>query len=764
MLRKNIDISIRAGLSFTLFLSFISGSVLQAQDSYLEEIIVTVQKREQDIQDVPITVTVLDSEMIRGAGIDSVRSLVDWIPGLTAMSAGQTETTYAIRGMGSAVSGPGIEQSVGVYMDEIYVPNSVASHANFFDVDRVEVVKGPQGTLLGRNTAAGAIVIHSQEAERNKNYLDTRIALGDENQQLYEGIANYSTSDDWGVRAGIQYQKRNGSLENTVNGNELNNVDDLIARFSWEHDWSESFSSDFFIDYVTSGQRLGTVFVDPANREASFDDENVARNPVPDQDLETIRTNLRLNWEINDQLSLSSVTSYLDYEAIGIPTDNDLSTLKILTVLGPTEFDTVQQELRLNGNHDTVDWFIGLNYYFEDNTSSTLIQYSDFDIIPILLSGPPPLGLGLPPLDCATALAVIPPMFGAPPFPPTLCNANGSDVSNVNNSTEAWGLYGEVNWHITGQWDLVLGARYSYDKKKTTLNVPLSMTALTLLFGDNFSFPSTPGPISDSGSWNRITPRVSLVYKPSEELTLYGGVSTGYKAGGFEFLSTLSVGGGTNTIIPSFDEEESISYEVGFKSKLLDGRARLTGAFFFTEFDNYQAEDFQSGLVPFTRNISDAENIGVEFDAHFSVTDRLFLMASYTYVDSEVQRGTLFLDTGGIVDMEGFKLPFAADHSASITGIYTWPILSGKADFIASYNFTDEYFTNPLNDTVRFVDARHVVNLSLKYTSQDEKWSLAVIGDNITDERWHDRVEIFLDPNGSPNIGRLWRFEASYRF
>ena len=709
----------------------------------LEEIVVTAQKREQNLQDVGVSISVVNGDFVRTMGIETGIELTRMVPGLIANGSSNTDNKFAIRGVGSLVTNfTGAETSVGVYLDNVYSGQTYLGGSNFFDVDHIEVVKGPQGTLFGRNTSAGAISVTSKKAEREQTYLDTRIGFGNEDQQIYEVLGNYSIASDWGVRAGVQYQKRDGTFKNTTNGEELNDVDDIIARVGFQRDWSERFRSDIKVDYFHSGARAGATVFDPLNYEQSASVTNVTQNTRDGVGLDVVRGHITLAYDINDALTLTSITSFLDTSLNITTVDTDVSPLSLVQFDAPAEHFNISQEFRLNGTSGSVDWFVGASVFHEDQSIDVSADFSDFDLFSILPFLFPP-GFLPPGITCPTSPVA------------ALCNADARETVFTTNETLALGFYADATWQATEKLALTVGARYSYDDKDPTINIPAMPNAVST-FAGGFIFlgPTTLGVLEGSDSWSNFSPRFVASYDFSDVLMGYANVNFGYKAGGFTpFPDNFAPLGQ----LESFKEETVIAYEAGFKSDFADGRARLNAAFFFIDYEDFQFEDLGAFGIPITRTIDAAENYGLDMEASFVPVEGLELSLGYQYLESDIKNGTAV--------QVGNPLPFAPEHTVSLRGRYEFPIAWGLVSTQVAYSYVDDYFLDPTGDTV-FANVRShdTIDIRLALTSHDEKWSVSVIGENVTDERWFHQYEISLSDTGYPNLGELWRAEFSYRF
>jgi len=721
------------------------------EGAVLEEVVVTAQKRAENVQDVPIAITAVDSQFLQDSSINNVEDMFMYVPGLSGRSASETESVFAIRGIGTNAFSASSDASVAVFVDEIYQGHPIIAGPPFFDVERIEVVKGPQGTLFGRNTSAGAISIIAKKADRQEMYVDTLLGLGNKGQQEIQAIGNFSNSDTQGVRIGVRASERDGTVDNTL-GQELNKEDSIFARLNWDADWSDIVSTALLVDYYQSDATYGLVEFDPANRDAAIDNATVTQGEPPapgNVDSDTLRAGFRVEVGLSDSLTLTSLTSLVSAELEAIPFDADSTPLDILQFHEPWDFEYLSQDLRINGNTDSTDWFIGLNVRDEQVSANTELQYNDEDVFLALLGD-----------TCSNLAPVL-------MLPPGSCITNAVEPSIADADNFSWSVYGDVAWHFSDRATLTVGGRFSFDDKKVTLNTPFANTATALATGDNLLEPSTLGPISNEDDWTDFSPRIALDYALTDDVNLYGSVGAGYKTGGFNSAPDTPIGqlmpGQTQKPLV-FEPEQSIAYEFGVKSILAGGRARVNAAAFFIDYEDYQLESVVG--LNFLINNLDAENFGMELETNVLLTDYLQLIFNYSYIDSEVTSGSVTLDAVlPPVDVTGQRLPYAPENSYTLILDWTSPISDNlELQLRGELASQDEMFFQLPADDVVFQRDHDVVNVRLGLGSVDGRWDVAIAGENISDERWFDFTGLVLTPLGVPNIGDLWRAEFRYRF
>ncbi|MDH3512690.1 MAG: TonB-dependent receptor [Gammaproteobacteria bacterium] len=733
-----------------LLLAVFAGETPAQAQLVIEEITVTAQKREESVQDVPISISAFGEDFVATSGMTNVTDVVKFVPGMGFQTDGPTQSVLSIRGIGTSAFSASADSSVGVFLDDVYSGHALTSAQSFFDVERIEVIKGPQGTLFGRNTSAGAISVISKKADRDDSYADFLLGAGSKGQGIYQAIGNYSPNADWGLRLGVKYEERDGTHKNTTDGTELNNKEDLMVRLGIQNDWSDRFRSQVLIQYGSSGAYYGVVPIDPDDRKGGVETETVEQNTRNDQDVSSFRGALRLEYDLSDSILLTSITSYFDSEAIGIPFDADTFTVRVLEFEEPAEFEYLSQEFRLNGSSDNVDWFVGASVRTEDVSVNTQLRYSDFDAIDLLLGEP-----------CTN----FEPDFGT-------CNSAVVEPSLAIAANDSWGVYGDVTWHATDRLGITVGARFSNDEKDIKQNTPWqganSVTAA--LLDDNLLELVTAGVLTASDDWNDFSPRLAITYDANDDLMIYANASKGYKAGGFNSgpdRSVSSLGPGDSQSVLGFGPEESLAYEIGFKSTLADQRLRLNGALFFIDYENLQVETFK-GLAFAIDNVSDAESKGFELEGQWLATENLEVLFSYSYLDAELKNGSIADPDlpGGFVDISGMKLFNAPENSFTATALYSQPMDWGSLDVRLGVSHIDDQLIADyllVGDSFFFIESHDIWDVRVAATDDDQRWSVALIGENIGDERWFNQLR---DPagitQGVPNIGDLWRVEFTY--
>jgi iron complex outermembrane receptor protein len=684
----------------------------QTSGSGLEEITVTAQRREQNLQEVPISVTAFSGEALARSNIRSASEYLGLAPNVSYTEDGQTGARgigISVRGVGTMVSGENaFINTVGVYIDEfsvVSVPNQVAN-PELPDMERIEILRGPQGTYFGRNAVGGALNLVTRrptdefEGEVRSGY---ETYSGDNTGWNLGGTINVPLSDAFRVRAVARYEDSDGYVENICRrgasaascpGAAENNVrpsgadgsghETSFLRLSADWDISErtQLRTTFFRtdedqdtdENVPSGvldldstdtfgigraEDPGTGFWDDNQDELSHDLQEETNNKS------TIGI-VNLTHQFSDAMTLKWVSGVIDANLDRF-FDNDLvGGMDALARTNSYDGKSWSTELRLEITQEQYDLVIGGLYAEDEQNQNNNVAVSSNPTATIN-------GVGV-----------------LPPFPEGLGLARNQKSFEV----ESQAVFADLTWHLD-RLDLGIGARYTQDNVQNTLQAygigptcgPPGSPGCSFpeFFG---GFVNSPRPAAEGDEdFDDLTPRFVARYELSDDLSIYGTVSKGYKAGG------SSVGNNTNqpgspAFAVKFDEETLWNYELGFKSELLDNRVRLNGSVFYLEWSDLQMEAFRfltpgdlSSNFEQTINIEDAEATGIELELQALVTDGLTLSGAIGYLDTEITSDTEAQITGGfVVDLEGLELPKAPELSANLAGEYRVPLTIAGCD------------------------------------------------------------------------------------
>lgn len=701
-----------------------------AQGNAMEEITVTATKRPESAQDIPLSINAFGSEFLKESNIVGVDKLIGFTPGLGGTVGQDAESVITIRGIGTDAFGVGVDNSVGMFVDDVPVGRPTLIGNSFFDLERVEVVKGPQGTLFGRNASAGAISVITKRPDLEVNSLDLLLSGGNDGQQIYEVIGNLAASEEFGVRLAVRHDERDGPFINTATGDELNNRDHTNVRLSALYEPSDTLNAFFSVESVAIDTRVG--FSDFSTAFA----ETVVQNKLPSQDIEAQRYLAKITWDINDVISLTSNTSFMDYDLVAVPVDVDVSDTFLIHISEPQEGDQFVQEFRLNGGADTVDWFIGTSFITETIESRYSPDWSDFLLTQLLLGDF---------TFCAT--------------PGVTCIDDVQQDHFAQTDNTSWAVYGDVAWNITDRLKLSFGARYTNDEKEFDVNQAVPTSALSDLTGDAFIKLATNGLITAKNDWSSFDPRVALDYQLTDDVLVYGSVTSGYKSGGFNSDPSTTLASGLPQVPASFNEESVTAYEVGLKSQFWDNRARVNAAIYYNDYEDYQVET-STNLIILVQNAADVESTGFEIDGTFLIGEALTLMASYSYIDASFKRGEI-----DDIDVSGRPLNRAPESSGSLVASYAIPVgNAGELTLRGDYIYTGDFVFASENLNLN-QDSYGLLNTRIGFEAESGKWGLALIGENLGDEEYFLARSDVLDQNlVVPSTGALYRLEARFSF
>ncbi|MFK8015276.1 MAG: TonB-dependent receptor [Gammaproteobacteria bacterium] len=701
------------------------------QTGTLEEVLVTAQKREQNIQDVPLSVTTLSGEnldVITSAGAD-IRSLSARIPSLLIESSfGRTFPRFYIRGLGNTDFDGNASQPVSLVYDDVVLENPFVKGFPMFDIDRVEVLRGPQGTLFGRNSPAGIIKIDSRKPTQE---LDGYISgsVGSFEQVDIEGAIGGPITDTLSARASVLIQSRDDYVENIGPAEDTEGYDEFAARVQLLWQPSDQFNALF---NVHSRDLDGTARVFRANiiREGSndfsddYDRERVQTNGLNDQELESLGGVAKLTYDFANGMSVTSITAYEDvYLPISVGdidggTGDGPGFIPFQSVTGSeTDVEQFTQELRLSGDTSSgLFWQTGV-FFFEEELA---IRQRALDETGLSTGG----------------------------------------LALQQQETSDFGVFGHLSYEFSDQWAASGGVRFSDTEKEFVASRPFSFIGPLA--------PQTVNPDDSEVSWD-----LSLTFSASDDVSFYSRVARGFRAPSVQGRTLF---GNDITIA---DSETNTSIEVGMKSQLLDNRLRLNGAIF-----SYVLDDQQLTAVGGAANTASLINAdttngyGFELDAELAVNDNLYLTAGLSYNNTEIDDPNISvpvcgspcnptdpLNADGRAIIDGNSLPQAPEWIANFTARYSQP-WGDHGEFFA---LTDWAYRSEVNfflyESVSFNDDDLLEGgLRVGYASNDGKWDVALFGRNITDDESLTGGIDFNNLTGFVNEPRVWGIQASMRF
>lgn len=719
-----------------------SGQTILADDSFtLEEIVVTAQKRAESVQDVPISISAMSADFVAKVGAQSIDDLGIHTPGLETRVTQATQPKIYVRGITTNDFGIGSDPAVAVYVDGVYSGRSGAAMTAFQDIARVEVLKGPQGTLFGKNAAAGAIHLISNKPSQDFEG-SVKASVGNYGKRKIEGVVNVPLTETMALRVNVLDNHTDGYQENTVTGTDLADENNGGARamLSWQA--SEDTDVLFQIDYANVDQSAAVDRSGLANRD--FYSDKVALDTDPEETLELWGGSVTVESDF-DPLTFTSITALKRFESSNLR-DEDGSNY-VDAGYGPTLFNTrndeentfFSQEFRLNSQDgENLRWTLGAMYSREHGKQISTVDFST---------------------------EVINDALGGPALPGGLLYTETAEGDLISTSAA---VYGDMTYSFNEALDLTVGVRYSRDEKDYELTVPgpnVEFIGPVDFFGSGLIFADIVDSFEIDESWSNVSSRVVLDYTFSEDAMVYLSYATGYKSGGF-----------TSTQIDApFDEETVTNVELGLKSTWMDSRLRFNAAVYSYEYEDLQEYGTVENPLPrlVIRN-QDAEGNGFEMDITWAVTENLTLSANYNYLDTEIIEYPLLAGETEIHSRKGDSLPNVADETYGFGVEYVLPVGDvGDLVFSGSYSYVGERDSAQSPDDPDLIGALDQLedsytNVSGRVTleSAEADWQISLWAKNLTDEEYlidfdTGAVDTFA---GIRNAPRSYGIDVGYHF
>jgi len=693
MLKKSLASAIAA-------VSFVQVSSFAHADSFagLEEVIVTAQKREQSLQDVPISVTAVSGDRMENALVTDSYDLNVVVPNLNMMQALGYVKAF-VRGVGASANGPGIESPIATYVDGVYYASAPGSLMSFLDVERVEVLKGPQGTLFGRNATGGLVHVISK-APSHDTQLSAQFTAGNYETYTANLYATGGFSDNVAGSIALQHKDMGeGFGTNVFDGGDTYIYDESTARAKLAIDASDTTSIDLAADYYKRDGDfayrpiLGVdpLFIESADGYSSSPWDTNA-NASNDVIAETWGASLKIQHDLG-WARLMSLTAYRDTEHSYFA-DVDATPVPVLSFEGGRNGfdDQISQEFQLlSSEESSLQWVAGL--YYMDAESS---------------------------FDPAN-------VYFEPEGPAPFRNFSSNRI-NGTNTIDSFAIFGETTFSITDTTSITAGIRYTDESNE--------ISATKVLYSAIDNSPRGQVDADQELNFEETTWRLVLDQQLSDEVMVFVSYNRGFKSGGF------NLGFPEDT---PYDSEILDAYEIGLKSEF-GGRLRLNVSAFMYDYDQPQISYVQGGALGVRGVDGSAEIIGLDADVEFVASENLVLFGNIGLLDHEYDEfnngtGYTFNTVAGgfsqITDpaaqnFSGNSLPQVPDMTATLGGDYGVSTELGEFGVTVNWTYNDGFFTEA--DNLLSQDSYQMLNANVRWISKDERYNVMLWGKNILDE------------------------------
>lgn len=701
-----------------------------AAAAVLEEIVVTAQKREQNLQDVGVSVSAFSGDQMKALGVTNTTEITQQVPGLQVNTWSPTLTTFNLRGVSQNNFTDNLEAPVAVYSDGVYIGSMNAISGQLFDVERVEVLRGPQGTLFGRNATGGLIHYLSKDAsnEETNGYVD--VSFSENSTRTVEGAVGGSLSDTVRGRFSARWEQGDGYVKaSQPSARDLGGRDGYALRGQLQVDISDTVLADFSVKYTkdddvpTGGYVIysqGGAAVDPVTG-LGLRDNTVVRPFEHDSeytgyfDRESTSATAKFTVDLDNDMEFISITNYTEMDKF-YTEDGDGFPILAVNFTTIADYEQFSQEFRLSGESNAMRWQAGAYYLNMEQTNRAITEG-----IPGAVGGCVAGAIAPPVLPDGTILGCAdfaPPGVGAPASIVVAQGAATDYTAEVNSKN--WSVFGQLEFDLSDDVTLITGLRWSQDDKDID-------------FVNSYSDINTPSQVistvrglpQNSIDYGDYAARIQLDWRASEDTLVFASYNRGIKGGNW------SVNAGILPSTSNFQHKEETlhSYEIGVKTEF-GGIARLNATAFYYDYEDYQAFAL-TGLTPQVDN-SDAEVYGGEVELFLTPGENWDFIFGLSLNESEVD--SVFDANGGIVT--GNELPNAPGYSFNFLGRYNWNVGSGNMAVQLDGAAYDDQYLEVTNSEVSKEDGYSVWNANVSYAGEDDSWKVALWVKNITDEEY----------------------------
>lgn len=750
----------------------------------LDTIVVTAQSREQQLQDVPIALQVVNKALLDDVEAEDLGDIDSFVPGLVVDGVQPTQPTFGLRGISTDDFGIGTDPAVGIYVDGVYGGRGGGVLLPFVDVERIEVLKGPQGTLFGRNTAAGAISLITRRPQ-DQVEARGRLRVGDYGKRYADAMWNIPTGDNSALRINALINHSDGWVQDGATGKDLGGENSWASRVAWQVHFGDATTALLSWDHESLDQngRVTTGIVPlppfplrppaPATPDEYLDPRKLQTfSDTPSAEWRTFDGVTAIVDHAFDWGTLTSTTSWRQYDSLNHTEEDGTNRADLYVDSQNTEGNrSLYQEFKFAGHNERFDWVAGTSYFDEDAHQTSEVNTNTTTIGNILanqgFAAPP----GFPYAPEGTPLLFVMSQIGEANGLPSLLGHSWNEVFYNTLKTRSYAAFGDVIWHATDKLNLTFGLRYTHDQKDFTwLNGPRTAPTFDPVLNAylNAGIPqmflgSLPPEIADqimyalttsvafidppavvnkgitnraSKAWNDLSPRFVVDYHFNDHTMGFASLAKGYKAGGY---NALQIG-------PAFDNEEVWNLETGIKQSF--GGFAYNASLFYYRYDNRQSvrliDPDPNNPTDIPRFVIDTGNLkawGADFDAAWKVTDAFRLDVAAEWIDSTYRDYT----TPEGVNLDG-QPTGEPNFSASLGASYRFDLGDGGAlRLSARHAYRGKSRCNEgsslqgncgISELLNVGEAQQRTDLRVAWTSVNGLWEVAAYGNNVFDNRY----------------------------
>ena len=768
----------------------------------LDRIVVTAQSREQELQDVPIALQVVDADVIDTTAATDIGDLDSFVPGLVVSDGQPTQASFELRGLSTGDFGIGTDPTVGVYVDGVYAGRGGGTVLPFLDVERIEVLKGPQGTLFGRNTAAGAISIVTRRPAQVFEGR-ARLRIGNDERRYADGMLNLPVSDSMAFRLNVLHDQSGGWLEDAATGKALNGGHNSAVRLAFGWDIGDATRAVLSVDrekmHLRSRPTIGIVDLDPASglpefpaNPAHYHDPfdmpaytDVAGNDeIRDFDGATLQVEHDFDWG-----RLTSTTAWRAFDTLNRAEEDATNRANLFIDTTNIEHNkTWYQEFKFSGSTARLDWVAGASWFKEQARQSSVVDLTSDSV-----DTASAYVLGVPLFSTLQAVAE---MYGVPV---QLFGHPWQESYDNTLDASAYAAFGDVIWHATDRLNLTFGLRYTRDRKDFTwfndyhradsLNEALQLldafgilaavgqeagmpldaqvlAGMDLAFQDPVSMANKGVLNRASNSWSDWSPRFVVDYHFSGDTMAFASLAKGYKAGGYNSFSPGA----------HFENEEVWNFEAGLKRSIDDGRLQFEASAYKYRYDNRQAIwlDTSTAVPRYVTNVSDLTAWGAEFSARWHPTSAFQMDFNAAWIDSTYD--DYVTPQGNDLGGEPTGEPWL---SYAIGASYLFDLAdAGSLRLTARHSFRGATRCNASSGTqgscgdygaFRIGGSSNRTDVYLQWRSPQDRWGVAAYANNVFDHRYVTGLQqygttVFGTVGATISEPRQVGLELQYRF